>query len=218
MHDSARAKNAFSDGTLEIDQTMKRRFTLVLLLVASILIATGCSSESSEPGTNTEEAAATANSNSLSVVPENGDSAAKLVPYNGVPNTNSNPTLGNQKVEVIDTTKLKPAPMTKVLPENSELATYMDKTGRVIETRTFKSDRQLNKVEKITRTPSDTTTKVFLKNGKVIEIPEGKLADFRTASIASILEAAGVASPAATTQTGGNQGVKKDEGTRRNED
>lgn len=122
-------------------------------------------------------------------------------PGNGGPNLNSgnispneNPVakIDDTKVTVVDTTKVKPAPLTRTLPENSQLTTKMNAEGHVVETRTFTDHPLLSKVEKITRGPDGSTLRVFLKKGGSKIIDEAAVGNFRTATAALLLKAAGV--------------------------
>lgn len=82
---------------------------------------------------------------------------------------------------------------TQPAPENSEFAAVL--TDVVFERRTFKNHPQLSKVEKITN-GAKKTIKVFLIDGKVIEVPGEKIDFISKASSATILKAAGLSVPA----------------------
>lgn len=179
------------------------RFTFAAIFslgIGAVLVASGCTS-----GEETPEAANANSANTTIVVPKQDNSKnpygsnanSKMVPYNGSGNTNGNPTLDNSKMTVVDTTrKAKPTVPTKDLPENSFITTEMNAKGYVIETRTFRGDQAIKKVERITVTPKNVTTKVYLKNGKVKDLPADKLRDFRIATVGQILEAVGEKLPA----------------------
>lgn len=81
-------------------------------------------------------------------------------------------------------------------PENSEFSAAL--TDIVFERRTFKAHPQLLKVEKITK-GEKKTVKVYLIDGKVIELPGESVPFISTAPSAAILQAAGLSerSPAA---------------------
>ena len=78
-------------------------------------------------------------------------------------------------------------------PDNSEISTRMDKDGTPIETRTFKSSEKLAKVERIYTDLKNPTIRVYLKNGKTIDLPKDKISDIFSVSANEILKAAGVA-------------------------
>ncbi len=78
-------------------------------------------------------------------------------------------------------------------PDNSEITTEMNKQGQPIETRTFKSNPLLAKVERIYTTLDNPTVRVYLKDGKVINLPKGKIDNIFSASAQEILNAVGAA-------------------------
>ena len=77
-------------------------------------------------------------------------------------------------------------------PENSEFGAVL--ADIVFERRTFKSHPQLLKVEKTTKGGSKTI-KVYLKDGKVIDVPGEKIEFISKATSANILQAAGLGGP-----------------------
>ncbi len=79
---------------------------------------------------------------------------------------------------------------TRPAPENSEFAVVL--ADSVFERRTFKNHPKLLKVEKVTE-GTKKSIKVFLTDGKVIDLPGEKIDFISTASSAAILQAAGVA-------------------------
>ena len=83
-------------------------------------------------------------------------------------------------------------PGTVAAPDNSTIVSAMNAKGLPIETRTFKKHPLLMKIERTDLNNSDI--KVYLKNGKVVNLPENLANDFLTASASDILKAVGVAS------------------------
>lgn len=75
-------------------------------------------------------------------------------------------------------------------PDNSQLVSSMNAEGQPTETRTFKNHPVLAKVERVNL--NDADIKIYLKNGKTVNLPETAAANFLTASAADLLEAAGV--------------------------
>ena len=159
-----------------------------LVIFISAIFLYGCSQTSDEdsgfnqnynPYTNT-----TANAENKT------DTSAKVLPYNGLKKTDVDEAFkrsGNPAAEQSNSNTV-PTAMTQPLPENSEISTEMNSKGYVLETRTFKDHPVLAKIEKTTISPNKTELKVYLKNGKVYDVPEGKIENFRTATIKSILE------------------------------
>jgi hypothetical protein len=76
-------------------------------------------------------------------------------------------------------------------PENSTFTSYLSDAG--YEIRTFKDHPQLLRAEKRVAGSDDQTLKVFLRNGKVVEVPGQKVESLSTISAAGILSAAGIA-------------------------
>jgi len=77
-------------------------------------------------------------------------------------------------------------------PDNSEITSVMDAKGQPLETRTFKNHPVLVKIERTNLNDGDV--KVYLKNGKVVSLPENQADNFLTASASDILKAVGVKS------------------------
>jgi len=74
-------------------------------------------------------------------------------------------------------------------PDNSEVSSRMNDKGEPLETRVFKNHPVLVKVE---RTNLDNrNVKIYLKNGKVFDLPESKAGNFLTAAADEILIAVG---------------------------
>ena len=82
-------------------------------------------------------------------------------------------------------------------PENSEFSAAL--TDIVFERRTFKAHPQLLKVEKITK-GEKKTIKVYLIDGKVIELPGESVPFISTAPSSAILQAAGLSVPSSASK------------------
>ena len=80
-------------------------------------------------------------------------------------------------------------------PDNSTFTSYLSDAG--YEIRTFKNHPQLTKVEKKTSNDGSTTIKVFLRNGKVVDLPGQAIPILSTAPASQIMNAAGVPAPTA---------------------
>jgi hypothetical protein len=90
--------------------------------------------------------------------------------------------------------------MAKPAPDNSTFTSYLSDAG--YEIRTFKSHPQLMKVERKTTDNGTVTIKVFLKSGKVVELPGTAIPILSSARAVDIMNAAGVSAPAAPGQSG----------------
>lgn len=80
-------------------------------------------------------------------------------------------------------------------PDNSTFTSYLTDAG--YEIRTFKSHPQLLRVERKVAADGKQTVKVFLRNGKVVDLPGQSLSPLATVSADSIMQAAGVQVPPA---------------------
>lgn len=76
-------------------------------------------------------------------------------------------------------------------PDDSEVSSQMTAKGQPVETRVFKSHPQLAKIERLYVTMDQPTMTVYLKNGKKVVVPNGKIGNPLTASADAILNAAG---------------------------
>ena len=89
-----------------------------------------------------------------------------------------------------------PMPATKATPntapDNSEITSTMNEKGIPIETRVFKNNQVLAKIEKSFADINNPVIKVYLKNGKVLTAPNGKISNTETAPASEILQAVGV--------------------------
>ena len=90
----------------------------------------------------------------------------------------------------MQTNGAKPNGPTQAAPDNSEISSTLSEN--FVQTRTFKDHPQIEKVE-MTTLPKENNRKiikVYLKGGKVKEIPEDKIGDPMAASADNILKAA----------------------------
>ncbi len=94
---------------------------------------------------------------------------------------------GNAKVPPMNA-----KPFVNPASDNSEITATMDKQGVPIETRTFKDNPMLVKVERVFIDLKNPQTRVYLKNGKVVNVSPDKLSNPSTASANEILTAAGI--------------------------
>jgi hypothetical protein len=120
----------------------------------------------------------------------NANANANLRLYPGL-EKGKDPTTDNSKVKVIDTSKLKAKPPVRKMPDNSEMSTVGKPDGSFVESRKFLNHAQLVKIERTIKSAKDITLNVYLRNGKKITLPNDKLKNYRTASAAQILRAAG---------------------------
>jgi len=91
-----------------------------------------------------------------------------------------------------DAAPIEATPMAYPAPDNSEISSTMNNNVPT-EIRTFKNNPMLVKTEKIFVDLKNPQIKVYLKNGKVVNVPPGKISNSATASANEILSAAGIA-------------------------
>ena len=177
---------------------MTRAFIATLGLVG--IFITGACSSSTEEKPSAKSNSTTSNANTASV--QNGTEVSPPADANAVnePSAGSlqsanrlqgkldkmrgdGEPIDNAKVEAMARKNARPA------PDNSTFVSYLTDAG--YEIRTFKSHPQLIRVERKVATDSQTI-KVFLRNGRVVELPGNAITTLATASADSILSAAGV--------------------------
>ena len=194
---------------------MSNKFFAVLGVAATLTLAACSSSEvkpaakaNSTSAVNSTDASASSNSvNSNTAVAANG---AVMLPQAADANASADmagiqsplsPQMQNRLNKVqkeggasgppVDAAALA-MKLARPAPDNSTFTSYLSDAG--YEIRTFKDHPQLKKVEKIT-SEKGSTIKVFLRNGKVIELPAQTILNLSTVPAAQIMDAAGV-SPA----------------------
>ncbi len=173
-----------------------RSAVTLLSLVGMACFAVSC-------GGSVEQAQVNSNSANVMVVNANVPAAvndANLSVVNGAP----------LRADNSDVTVSSPVarPAVQTAPEDSEFTIQLTDVG--IETRTFKNHPQLAKVEKRIE-PGKEVIKIYLKNGKVVEVPGDKLGPIKTETSSNILAAAGVKPPTAAAP----QSTSKEEAMRK---
>lgn len=183
---------------------MTRILLFVIVLIA--MFAAGCSSGAATNSMNAVSAN-TPNDQTAPVPanPANSDSQPGTVASVPVapeaPGTASGPLLEKRKT-LVDSNPGGPIPEGQRVPasENSEISTTMDKSGNFIETRYFKTDPMLVKVQRTWLGPGKSTLKIWLKNGKQVNAAGDSIENLAVAPIPSLLALAGIktAAPADT--------------------
>jgi hypothetical protein len=151
-----------------------------ILAVAALLAAASLSAACSGADPNANQ---TANNNGAVPVAQDG----------------SNPTTapGNVPTGPDPTRDVTPSPNVHPAADNSEITVEMDKTtGDVLETRTFKDNKNVSKIVVVTSTKSGKMTKtatVYDRNGKAHSVPESKLGSIMQDTGDAIAGLAGIA-------------------------
>jgi hypothetical protein len=189
---------------------MKGIIKIVIIAGVSISI-NACSGSSSESVLNSPATNANTTNSANNAAASNTN--AGFIPYPGTENTNGVPANVNAKVVSIDPQQLKPTNAAMPAADNSEIVMALNEKGAV-ETRTFKSNPVLAKIEKTTE-GRNVGLKVYLKNGKVIPLPPEKIKNFTVDSAEQILQAAGIQTPKPVQNagTGAATGTKTDDTT-----
>jgi hypothetical protein len=160
------------------------------IFFCSLILLNGCASSCGsavETNSNTNEVIVPKRATNVKV-PDNSNTNNMV---NGLKNINgNNPTLDNSKVKVIDTSNVKPTVPTRKMPDNSEMSTQ-SRGADFVETRKFLNDPQLDKIERILN-GKNVKFKVYLKNGKVFDLEEDKLKNYKSATAAAILGLVGI--------------------------
>lgn len=165
-----------------------KKFILLAAFI-NIIFFNACSSETAK---FSKVNATNVNSANNSVVA--GADNANLPPSDGNTDFNiaraNNRTLVNAPANYKEPGAVKPAGVAN--PYNSTITTTMNKQNEFLEVREFKDDPMLLKVERLQQRQKIT---VYLKNGKIVNMPYEKNELFITASPAEILTAAGITPP-----------------------
>lgn len=161
------------------------------------LTAAGCSTASAPENSN---AAANANSNptlNANINPNTNNPIANVTPQpmteSKIPGIPDMPGTEQPIPKNDPTRNAKTQQIKRPAPDNSEITTVLGQD--VIETRTFKSNPRIAKIEVIGM--DKKLVKVYLKNGQVRELPPGKVGDPLVESADNIFKALGgeVAAP-----------------------
>lgn len=171
---------------------MKRTvLTAVLLFSTALLFACGGYFSSSD------------NSNAYSA---NQAQANVEPPVDANFDANANANLANVNANVTNVVPTrrqptpKPQPLTRIAPDDSVITAENNTQGDFVETRVFKNHDMVAKVERIlppSRTSSGSV-RVFLKNGKVFEVPASRLKNALSGTPDDIIKAVGGDSATAT--------------------
>ncbi|HEX8566248.1 MAG TPA: hypothetical protein VF648_11310 [Pyrinomonadaceae bacterium] len=171
---------------------MKRKNLLIISALSLSVVATACSTTTAPTETNANSNVAVLQSNSnpiANAAPAVSPATNSAVP--GIPNAPANANMAKG-----DPTKnAKVQNITNPAPDNSEVTVSLGQFP--VETRTFKNNAELAKVERIQDVANKKTiVKVYLRNGQVKELSPNVVGNPMVASAAEILQAAQNAQPA----------------------
>ena len=157
-----------------------------ILVIFLTFFLSACWSSNENANTNS------AQNPSSAKVKEVSTANKKLIPYTGnAKPLDTNPET-NPNIKVIKPEKSEEEirKQEEKAPDDSTFKARLDAEGYT-GTRTFKSHPKLLKIEK-KQNGKETSLKAYLKNGKVYDVSEEKIANFRTAAPINILIAIGV--------------------------
>ena len=170
----------------------------IFALIFAAGFTLGCSSQANTSATKTTNPSKnTVGQNSDAGVSSNlsqpANSAAETSNAQAdAPATNARDRLARKRFIDVPSTGPPPPPQLLAAPDNSQIATTMNRDGAVIETRIFKNHPQIEKVESIWLTPKQRNVRIFLKDGRVVETKTDRIETLRTASTKLLLEIAGI--------------------------
>ncbi len=165
---------------------MKR--ILLFGIVSIAITVAGCSSGASTPSNGSANTAGLPDAGNSSIQPQ----TAATVPVG--PEVATPDSMLATKKKMVDTNPNAPIPepQRNPGPENSEIATTMDKQGNFIELRWFKGDPLIVKAERTIFGPEKSTIKIWLKNGKELTVSGDKVDSLATVQKDALLVLAGV--------------------------
>jgi len=163
---------------------------IIVFLAISIFIAACSSAEVSQTNTNSSIAqtahAANIENKTNEITLKNTNSGENVM----IPGINE--PLGNSTVNTANAKRPEKtaALETRPAPDESVFTTQLTDVG--LETRTFKNPPLIKKVEMIT-SPKGKTIKVYLRSGKIVDLPGDKLANLSSVPASEILREIGIA-------------------------
>ena len=167
------------------------KYFVFILLIATALSACSAGSENSANSAAVQNPSNSDAANANSVAATNP--APQMIPYNG--SQNVNPNAFNASNDNLKTVKTEPKPDelpygSRKAPDDSVITS--ESRGKLfVETRVFKSDPVLQKVEKIMDGKTNKY-KIYLKNGKVVDVPESKMDNYAVMAPGNFLEILGM--------------------------
>lgn len=171
---------------------MYKIFALLIIIVSFA----GCSSSSSE---QTRAGNGGATQDSKSTAPTANQPPAN--PNSETANANLTPTraeviakLRQKRLELGNAPSSEPLPEPQFRParDNSMVSTTMNSKGDVVETRIFKNNPQISKVEMNWVGPKNSVLKIFLKDGRVVDAKGGNIKNLGATPVATLLQLASV--------------------------
>ena len=172
---------------------MYKLFALLIIIVSFA----GCSCSSSEK-TSSRNGSSTPNSNGAAVRQSDRPAAN---PNPETTNANLTPTraeviakLRQKRLEMGNAPASEPLPEPQFRParDNSMVSTTMNSEGDVVETRIFKNNPQISKVEMKWVGPKNSALKIFLKDGRIVNARGGNIENLGATPVATLLQMASV--------------------------
>ena len=109
-------------------------------------------------------------------------------------------------------------PTARDAPDDSTISNGMDtKTGGFVETRVFKSDPVLAKIELVVIDAAHRQNKIYLRNGKILQLPPDNKINLMAASANEILIAARIKTPPPAARDDAKKGAEDVETRKKSE-
>jgi len=157
------------------------------LLAAAMLVCFGCGGADQAAKTSENDSSGVAgNTNSIPAGENSLNADITEDPVTAAKNARMQ-ELRNANTQAATTSPKESTPLPA--PENSEYSVSLGKVG--LETRVFKDHKVINKVEKIID-GKRTADKIYLRSGKVVDVPAEKVENLRIISAAELMDLAGV--------------------------
>ena len=166
-----------------------------MFFLLAALVAAGCSSQDTADKVSVNAAANNTNKAPAEAAAANQAPAGET----GVEGAEANPVLAMKNARLqelrkgpssVSTTDVDVKAPSRPAPENSEYSVSLGKTA--VELRVFRDNPSISKVEK-TNDGKKSLVKIYLKNGKVVELPGEKIENLGSISSAEILSIANLA-------------------------
>jgi len=184
---------------------MERRISLAISSIFVACVLTGCGStpNASQSPRNQTIANGSANSSNSPSTPLATPGQTPIPGITG-PLASSNVDVnapsagdimkGRRRIVDVPANGKAPAQMSVPAPENSSMVSTMDGSGVARQTRTFTGDPNIAKLERLTSAAGQTST-IYLKNGRAVRVPQGKITSVVTVTLAELRQLAGIKPP-----------------------
>lgn len=189
-------------------KTGKRSLSLLAIAISSLLVA-GCGSEAGPAVSSSNSTSANKGPAAVNVDTNQVNNPSQTVATDG----NSGSATNSGSAQISNMADMKQAkldklrngtgggpapagaqPLKREAPDNSQYWSTLSDVA--LETRQFRDNAQIGKVEKI-NDGTRSTIKIYLRSGNLVEVPGEKVADISRESVTTFITLAGLKPPAA---------------------